>query len=118
MLKIASSVFTGRSSTKRGPDKPAGTRAPPDVRSTFVSPLLFLAAADPLLPIRIVAGIALLAVIVAFVYVLRHLRSIEQTIVKDNMIPTQHGARTNVVLIVCAIPIVVVALLVFLLTKA
>ena len=44
---------------------------------------VILAAAPELLPVRILAGIALVAVIVAFVHVLRHLKRIEQTIVKD-----------------------------------
>ena len=75
---------------------------------------LILAASDPLLPVRIVAAIALVAVIVAFVHVVRHLKSIEQTIVKDNLVPTERGPRNNVLLMVCAIPIIVVALLLFL----
>jgi hypothetical protein len=79
---------------------------------------LILAASDALMPIRILAGIALLAVIVAFVHVLRHLKQIEQTIVKDDLVPTERGPRNNVLLMVCAIPIIVVALLLFLLIKA
>jgi hypothetical protein len=79
---------------------------------------LILATAPQLLPVRIVAAIALLAVIVAFVHVLRHLKSIERTIVKDNLVPTERGPRNNVLLMVCAIPIVVVALLLFLIIKA
>jgi hypothetical protein len=79
---------------------------------------LILAASDPLIAIRIVAGVALVAVIVAFVHVLRHLKQIEQTIVKDDLVPTERGPRNNVLLMVCAIPIVVVALLLFLIIKA
>ena len=79
---------------------------------------LILAAESQLLPVRIFAGIALVAVIVAFVHVLRHLKQIEQTIVKDDLVPAQRGPRNNVLLMVCAIPIVVVALLLFLLIKA
>jgi undecaprenyl pyrophosphate phosphatase UppP len=78
---------------------------------------LFLAAADQLLPVRIVAGIALVAVIVAFVHVLRHLKSIEQTIVKDDLVPAERGPRNNVLLIICAIPIIVVTLLFYLVIK-
>lgn len=79
---------------------------------------LILAAAPQLLPVRIVAAIALVAVIIAFVHVLRRLKSIEQTIVKDNLMPTERGPRNNVLLMVCAIPIIVVALLLFLIIKA
>jgi hypothetical protein len=39
---------------------------------------------------------------------------IERTIVADNLMPLERGPRNNMVLIVCAIPIVVVALLLFL----
>ena len=77
-----------------------------------------LAAAPELLPVRIVAAIALVAVIVAFVHVVRHLKSIEQTIVKDDLVPTERGPRNNVLLMVCAFPIIIVALLFYLLLKA
>lgn len=77
-----------------------------------------LLAADPLLPIRILAAVAFIAVIGAFIYVLRHLRRIEQTIVADNLLPTELGPRNNLVLMVCAIPIIVVTLLLFLIVKA
>lgn len=77
-----------------------------------------LAAAPELLPVRIIAAIALVAVIVAFVHVLRHLKSIERTIVKDDLMPVERGPRDNVVLMVCAIPIIVVALLFYLVMKA
>lgn len=79
---------------------------------------LMVAAAPELLPVRIVAGIALAAVIVAFVHVVRHLKSIEQTIVRDDLMPIQRGARDNVLLMVCAIPIIIVALLFYLVLKA
>ncbi len=59
-------------------------------------------APPALLPIQILAGVALVAVVVAFVYVLRHLKKIEQLIVADNLIPAQRGPRNNLVLIVCA----------------
>ena len=78
----------------------------------------FLAASDALLPIRIVASIALVAVIIAFIYVLSHLRKIEQTIVSDNLVPPRRGPRNNVVLIICAVPIIVISLLLFLIFKA
>jgi hypothetical protein len=77
-----------------------------------------LAATPELLPIRILAGIALIAVIAAFVHVLRHLKSIEGTMVKDNLVPSERGPRNNMVLIVCAIPIIVVGLLLFLIINA
>jgi hypothetical protein len=79
---------------------------------------LILVTAPELLPVRIVAAVALAAVIVAFVHVLRHLKRIEQTIVKDDLVPTERGPRNNVLLMVCAIPIIVVALLLYLLIKA
>ena len=79
---------------------------------------LILAAAPELLPVRIIAAIALVAVIVAFVHVVRHLKSIEQTIVKDDLVPTERGPRNNVLLMACAIPIIVVALLFYLVLKA
>jgi undecaprenyl pyrophosphate phosphatase UppP len=79
---------------------------------------LILAAAPELLPVRIVAAIALVAVIVAFVHVLRHLKQIEKTIVKDDLVPAEGGPRNNVLLMVCAIPIIVVALLFYLIIKA
>jgi hypothetical protein len=78
----------------------------------------FLAVSDALLPIRIVASIALVAVIIAFIYVLSHLKKIEQTIVSDNLVPPRRGPRNNVVLIICAIPIIVITLLLFLVLKA
>jgi hypothetical protein len=54
-----------------------------------------LLATDPLLPARIVAGIAFLAMICAYVYVLRHLQKIEKTIVADNLVPSALGARNK-----------------------
>jgi hypothetical protein len=73
-----------------------------------------LLATDPLLPVRIVAGIAFIAMICAFVYVLRHLRKIEKTIVTDNLVPSELGARNNMVLMICAIPLIFTALLLYL----
>jgi hypothetical protein len=77
-----------------------------------------LLASDRLLPVRILAGIAFIAVICAFVYVLRHLRQIEKTIVADALVPKELGPRNNVILMICAIPIVVVGLLLFLIFNA
>lgn len=81
--------------------------------------MTWIAAGAPpaLLPIRILAAVALVAVVLAFVHVLRHLKKIEQSIVADNFIPAQRGPRNNLVLIVCAVPIVLVTLLLFLLFK-
>ena len=76
-----------------------------------------LLATDPLLPVRIVAAIAFTATICAFVYVLRHLRKIEKTIVSDNLVPSELGPRNNMVLMVCLIPIIVTALLLYLIIK-
>jgi hypothetical protein len=52
--------------------------------------------------------------ICACVYVLRHLRKIEKTIVADNLVPSELGARNNMVLMICAIPLVITALLLYL----
>lgn len=79
--------------------------------------ILFLAA-DALLPIRALAIVALVAVIIAFLYVVTHLRKIERMIVSDNLVPAERGPRNNMVLIVCAVPIVVVTLLLFLIFRA
>jgi hypothetical protein len=77
-----------------------------------------LAVSSALLPIRILAAVALVAVIAAFIYVLRHLKKIEQAIKADSLVPAGRGPRSNMVLIVCAIPVVVVTLLFFLIIKA
>jgi hypothetical protein len=79
---------------------------------------LALLASDPLLAVRILAGIALIAVICGFAYVSRHLRKIEKTIVADALVPKELGPRNNLVLMICAIPIIVVSLLLFLIVKA
>jgi hypothetical protein len=78
----------------------------------------FLLAVDPLTPIRFMAVLALVAVVAAFLYVLRHLKKIEGTIKIDNLVPVERGPRNNMVLIICAVPIVVIGLLLFLIFKA
>jgi hypothetical protein len=83
----------------------------------FVMKSFVLAAAPGLLPIRILAVVALVAVIVAFIHVVRHLKMIERTIVADDLVPAERGPRNNVLLIVCAVPIIVVALLLFLIMQ-
>ena len=75
-------------------------------------------AADPLLSLRIVAGTAFTAMVCAYAYVLRHLRQIEKTIVADNLVPSELGARNNTVLMVCLVPLVISALLLYLALKA
>jgi hypothetical protein len=55
--------------------------------------------------------------ICAFVYVLRHLRKIEKTIVADDLVPTELAPRNNTVLMVCAVPLVLTALLLYLVLK-
>jgi hypothetical protein len=55
--------------------------------------------------------------ICAFVYVLRHLRKIHKTIVADDLVPTELAARNNTGLMVCLIPIIVTALLLYLIIK-
>jgi hypothetical protein len=84
----------------------------------MLNPPHFLAAADPLLPIRILAVVALVAVVAAFVHVLRHLRQIERTIASNNLVASERGPRNNMVLIVCAVPVIVISLLLFLIIKA
>ena len=83
-----------------------------------MSHLTFLLAADPLMPIRVLAVLALVAVIAAFVYVLRHLKKIEGIMKADDLVPAERGPRNNMVLIMCAVPVVVVTLLLFLIFKA
>ncbi len=78
----------------------------------------FLAATDPLLPIRILAFVGLIAVVFTFIYVLRHLQKIERMIAADDLLPKQRGPRNNVVLIICAVPIVLTLLLLFLFFRA
>ncbi len=73
-----------------------------------------LLATDPLLPVRIVAGIAFIAMICAYTYVLRHLRKIEKTVVTDNLVPSELGPRNNMVLMVCLVPLIFTALLLYL----
>jgi hypothetical protein len=70
------------------------------------------------MPIRIMAFVALLAVVFAFIYVLRHLQAIERTIARDDLVPSERGPRNNMVLIICAVPIVLTTLLLFLIFKA
>ncbi len=70
------------------------------------------------MPIRILAFVALVAVIAVFIYVLLHLKKIEGMLTANNLVPAQRGPRNNVVLIICAIPIVIVTLLLFLVIKA
>ncbi len=76
-----------------------------------------LVATDPLLPIRIIVGIALVAVIATFIHVLCHLRQIRRTAERDNLVPSAVGPRDNLVLMVCLIPVIVVSLLLFLVLK-
>lgn len=76
-----------------------------------------LLVTDPVLPVRIAAGIAFVAMIRAFVYVLRHLRKIEKTIVAENLVPTELAARNEMVLMICAVPLVITALLLYLVLK-
>jgi hypothetical protein len=76
-----------------------------------------LPATDTLLPVRIVAGIAFIAMICAYVYVLRHLRKIEKNIVADDLVPSELGPRNNMVLMVCLIPLIATALLLYLVIK-
>jgi hypothetical protein len=73
---------------------------------------------DPLLPIRILAGVGLVIVISIFVWILRHLRKIETTISADNLVPALRGPRNNMILMASAITLIVVSLLLFLIFHA
>jgi hypothetical protein len=46
--------------------------------------------------------------------VLRHLLKIEKTIDADNLVPSELGPRNNMVLMVCLIPLIATALLLYL----
>ena len=74
-------------------------------------------ATDSLLPVRIVAAIAFVAMICAYVYVLRQLRKIEKIIVADNLVPSELGPRNNMVPMVCLMPLVATALLLYLIVN-
>ena len=78
---------------------------------------LLFAASEQLLPIRILAVVALAAVIFSFAYVARHLKRIERTIQSDKLVPVERGPRNNLVLMICVIPIIVVSILLFLIIK-
>jgi hypothetical protein len=77
-----------------------------------------LLATDRLLPIRIVAAIAFVTMVCAFVNVVRHLRKIEKTIVRDNPVPSELGPHHNMVLMVCLTPLIATALLVYLIINS
>ena len=86
---------------------------------TYTEATSLLAAAPPaLLPIRIIAGIALAIVICVFIYVLRHLKKIENKIDADDLVPAERGPRNNMIFIACAVTFLVVCLLLFLIFKA
>ena len=68
----------------------------------------------PLSPVPIVATIAFIAMICAYVYVLRHLRKIETSITAVNLVPSELGTRNNMVLMICLLPLTATALLFYL----
>src|SRR4051812_2921233 len=75
----------------------------PDVLVPAVSRVILLqTVAAGLLSFRVMAIIALCVVIAVFIWGLRHLRKIEKTIVADDLIPVQRGARNNMILMMCA----------------
>lgn len=53
----------------------------------------------------------------AHIRLLRRLRKIEKTIVADNLVPSELGPRNNMILMICAIPLVITALLLYLVIK-
>lgn len=113
LLKFSVRVFRCRRSANRYDCR----KRLVDVNAIITAAAVFVAA-SPLFPIRVLAGLALIAVIAVFVHVLRHLRTIERTIKADNLIPAQRGPRNNILFILCAVPIIIVSVLFFLLIKA
>jgi hypothetical protein len=87
------------------------------MNGTAFTPIL-LAAPAALFPLRVMAGVALVVVLGVFVWVLRHLRKVEDAIIADDLVPAESGARGNMMFIVCAVTFLIVALLLFLLIKA
>ena len=53
----------------------------------------------------------------AHIRLLRRLRKIEKTIVADNLVPIELGPRNNMILMICAIPLVITARLLYLVIK-
>lgn len=86
--------------------------------TAFASSSIGATAPAALFPLRIMAGIALMLVLAVFVWVLRHLRQVEDTIIADDLVPAGSGARSNMMLIGCAVTFLIVSLLLFLLIKA
>ena len=74
--------------------------------------------AAALLPIRILAGLGLLAVWNIFRWVLRHRRGLTRVAYEDQVVPDLRGPRNNLVLVACAITALVSSLLLFLLIAA
>jgi ABC-type Fe3+ transport system permease subunit len=64
------------------------------------------------------AAIALVIVIIIFIWFLRHLRKLEKTTVSDNLVPTSRGPRNNMILFACAVTLIIISLLLFLIIKA
>ena len=79
---------------------------------------LILVARPALRPIQIMAVFALAFVLGAFIWILRHLQKVENTVVSDDLVPAQRGPRNNMILMVCVLTLVLVSLLLFLLFKA
>lgn len=79
---------------------------------------MIAAAPAALMPVRIVAAIALIGVIALFLHVLRHLKRIEREFVADDLVPKMRGPRNNMIFIASALTFVVVSLLVYLIVAA
>lgn len=71
-----------------------------------------------LIPVRILAGTALVGVICLFVFVLRHTRGLERLIVEDDLEPKLRGPRNNAIFIICMVTLVITSLLTYLVVKA
>ena len=75
---------------------------------------MIMAANNPLLPLRVVAILALAILILGFFWLHRHLRQVEKTIVADDLVPAKGGPRNNAIFILCAFALVLTILLLFL----
>ena len=69
-------------------------------------------------PLRVLAAILLILIFSGIVYVIRHLTQVERTLKSDDLVPSERGARDNMIFIVCAVTLFAVGLLLFLLVKA
>ncbi|HEY0369026.1 MAG TPA: hypothetical protein VGC85_05475 [Chthoniobacterales bacterium] len=69
-------------------------------------------------PLRVFAAILLVLILSTVIYVLRHLTKVKEELREDDIVPTERGARDNMLFLVCAVTFLAVCLLLFLLVKA